>query len=73
MKARVKHVVRKKDLCVKVLPEFAEIFKSSTNVSVQKRRSYFLIKKIGKRKWWEVEVDDREMLKKANEKGFATQ
>ena len=68
VKAKVKHVVRKKDLCVKVLPEFAEIFKSSTNVSVQKGRFHFLIKKFGKRKWGEVEDDDREMLKKANEK-----
>ena len=65
---RVKHRVRKKDLSVKVLPEFAEIFRSSKNVSVQKGRSHFLIKKFGKRKWGEMEDDDNEKLKKANDK-----
>ena len=61
---RVKHVVKKKDLSVKVLPEFAEIFKNSKNVSVQKGKSDFLIKKFGKRKWGEIEDNDRESLKR---------
>ena len=68
MQERVKHRVRKKDLSVKVLPEFAEIFRSSKNVSVQKGRSHFLIKKFEKRKWREMEDDDKEKLKKANDK-----
>ena len=33
---RVKHIMRKKDVCVKVLLEFAEKFKISKNVLVQK-------------------------------------
>ena len=52
----------------KVLPEFAEIFKNSKNISLQKGRSHFLIKKFGKRKWGEIKDDYREKLKKVKEK-----
>ena len=39
----------------------------SKNISVQKGRSHFLIKKYGKRKWEEIQDDDREKLKKTND------
>ena len=59
MKARVKHMVMKKKLTVKLLPEFENMFMSSKNISVQKGRSHSLIKKYGKRKWEEIQDDDR--------------
>ena len=67
MEARVKHVAMKKKLTVKLLPEFVNMFMSSKNISVQKGRSHFLIKKYGKRKWEEVQDDGREKLKKTND------
>ena len=35
---------------------------------MQKGRSHFLITKFGKKKWGEIKDDDREKLKKVNEK-----
>ena len=66
LKDRVKHIVRKKDLKMKALPEFVDIFMKSKNISVQKGRSHYLLKKWGKRKWGEMEDDDKEKLMKVN-------
>ena len=66
LKDRVKHFVRKKDLNVKALPEFVNIFMKSKNISVQKGRSHYFLKMWGKRKLGEMEDDDKEKLMKAN-------
>ena len=66
IKDRVKLVIRKKELNVKALPEFVEIFNKSQNISVQKGRSHYLLKRCGKRKWDQMEDDNREQLKRAN-------
>ena len=63
---RAKFVVRKKELNAKALPEFASIFNKSQNISVQKGRSHYLLIRCGKRKWDQIEDDDKERLKKAN-------
>ena len=55
----------KKKLSIKALPEFVDIFKLSKNISVQKGRSHYLLKKFGKRKWDEIESDDKEKLKES--------
>ena len=59
---RVKHVIRKKSMNIKVLPEFANIFESSKNISTERGRSHFLIKAAGKRKWEDVKREDEEQL-----------
>ena len=60
-----KKMVMKKKLSIKALPEFVDIFKLSKNISVQKGRSHYLLKKFGKRKWDEIESDDKEKLKES--------
>ena len=62
---RTKKMVMKKKLSIKALPEFVDIFKLSKNISVQKGRSHYLLKKFGKRKWDEIESDDKEKLKES--------
>ena len=60
---RVKHVISKKSMNIKVLPEFASIFESSKNISTERGRSHFLIKASRKRKWEEVKREDEEQLR----------
>ena len=59
---RVKHVVFKKSMNVKVLPEFVNIFQSAKNISTERGRSHFLIKTARKRKWDQVKEEDVEQL-----------
>ena len=59
----VKHVVFKKSMNVKVLPEFVNIFQSAKNISTERGCSHFLIKTAGKRKWDQVKEEDVEQLR----------
>ena len=52
---------------MKALPKFVDIFRKFNNISSQKGRSHFLLKRCGKYKWDEMEDDNRDKLKKANE------
>ena len=64
---KVKYIIKKKKLTVKTLPEFIAIFKNSKNVSIGKGKTNHLIKRFGKRKWHEIEDDNKEKLKEAHE------
>ena len=66
IKDRVKYIVNQKKLTVKALPEFIQIFKSSSNISLENGRTNHLIKKLGKWKWDEIEDTDRDKLEEAN-------
>ena len=65
---RVKHVIWQKRMTVKALPEFIAIFKNSKNISVHNGRTNHLLRKFGKRKWDQMESDDKEKLKEAEAK-----
>ena len=60
---RVKLPINIKSLNIKALPKFINILKSSKNISTDNRRSHFLLKTSGKRKWEEVKKDDAEQLR----------
>ena len=66
IKERVKYIVNQKKLTVKAPSEFIQIFKNSSNISLEIGRTNHLIKKLGKRKWDEIEDTDRDKLKEAN-------
>ena len=55
-------------MTVKALPEFIAIFKNSKNISVHNGRTNHLLRKFGKRKWDQMESDDKEKLKEAEAK-----
>ena len=67
MKERVKHFINKRKMSVKALPEFINIFKKSQSISVHKGKTHYLLKTWGKRKWDEIEEDNKERLKRAKE------
>ena len=48
------------------LPEFINIFKR-VKIYVEKKRSNYLIKASGKRKWGEIENEDKELLKQTKD------
>ena len=45
------------------LPEFVDIFSKSNNISFQKGRSQYLLKRWGKHKYDEMDNDNRDKLK----------
>ena len=48
---RTKHMIRMKSFNPKASPEFINIFQTSKNISTEKGRSHFPLKRAGKRKW----------------------
>ena len=52
-----------KSLNIKALPKFINVLKSSKNIFTDNRRSHFLLKNAGKRKWEEVKKDNAEQLR----------
>ena len=67
MKERVKHFINKRKMSVKDLPKFINIFKKSESISVHKGKTHYLVKAWEKRKWDEIEDDNKERLKRAKE------
>ena len=68
MKERVKYFINKLKMNVKALPEFINIFKNSESISVYKGKIHYLVKAWGKRKWDEIEDDNKERLKELRKK-----
>ena len=69
-KERTKYVINKRKMSVKALPEFISIFWKSDCVSVQNGKTHYLLKAAGRRKWNQMEDDNRDRLMKAKDEAM---
>ena len=54
--------MEKKEMKIRALPEFINLFKESKSTSTKNRRSHFLIKALGNKKWGNHVKNKREQL-----------
>ena len=57
-------------MSVKALPEFISIFGKSDCVPVQNGKTHYLLKAAGRRKWSQMEDDNRDRLMKAKDEAI---
>ena len=69
-KERAKYAINKRKMSVKALPEFISIFRKSDCVSVQNGKTHYLLKAAGRRKWNQMEDDNRDRLMKAKDEAM---